>query len=102
MFFLADIVEYLETGIPQEQILVPKSKPHTATPGKKRGRPSKAEQMARRQADIFADAATAIPQEPNPAALPDRYSATPEKKHGRPTKAEQIARREAASMAREG
>lgn len=54
VFFLSDIVEYLETGIPQEQILLPKSKSHTATPGKKRGRPTKAEQIARRQAATLA------------------------------------------------
>ena len=47
VFFLSDIVEFLETGKSQEQIL--RTRP--PTPGNRPGRPTKAEQIARRQAE---------------------------------------------------
>ena len=53
VFFLSDIVEFLETGQPQAQILRPR--PISApTPGKRPGRPTKAQQIARRQAEAIA------------------------------------------------
>ncbi|MBY0577908.1 MAG: hypothetical protein K2P57_02570 [Burkholderiales bacterium] len=50
VFFLSDIVEFLETGQPQEQILKPHPTP-APTAGKRPGRPTKAQQIARRQAE---------------------------------------------------
>lgn len=52
VFFLSDIAEFLETGEPQAQILRPRppSAP-TSGSGKRSGRPTKAEQIARRQAE---------------------------------------------------
>jgi hypothetical protein len=47
VFFLSDIAEFLETGEPQAQVL----RPRPPTPGKRSGRPTKAEQVARRQAE---------------------------------------------------
>lgn len=48
VFFLSDICLFLETGIPQEQIIAPK--PAKIYNGRRRGRPTKAETIARRQA----------------------------------------------------
>ena len=53
VFFLSDIVEFLESGQPQAQILRPRPI-SVPTPGKRPGRPTKAQQIARRQAEAIA------------------------------------------------
>lgn len=47
-FFLEDLIEFLETGIKQEQVLKPRKLAPPVRTGKKVGRPTKAEQIARR------------------------------------------------------
>lgn len=49
-FFLEDIVEFLITGRKQEQFLKPRKLAPPVRTGKKVGRPTKAEQVARREA----------------------------------------------------
>lgn len=45
-FFLSDVAEFLETGIPQQQL----NQSQPATEAKRRGRPTKASQITRRNA----------------------------------------------------
>ena len=49
-FFLEDIVQFIETGKKQDQLLRPRKLAPPVRTGKKIGRPTKAEQIAKRQA----------------------------------------------------
>jgi hypothetical protein len=50
-FFLGDIVEFLTTGKKQDQVLKPRKLAPPVRTGKKVGRPTKAEQIARRASE---------------------------------------------------
>ena len=50
-FFLEDIVQFIETGKKQDQVLKPRKLAPPVRTGKKVGRPTKADQIARREAE---------------------------------------------------
>ena len=50
-FFLEDIVEFIETGKKQDQTLKPRRLAPPVRTGKKVGRPTKAEQIAKRESE---------------------------------------------------